>query len=253
MSENGLGIHPITEKFLENNHIFALIFREGFLFGRVVYRRIQQWKPWALIDTNGDAIDIDPLTFQAELRFRDPRNTANDILYLNTSTNAGWPWFYHGAFGIEPQQVNMYLRYPEGNVIPGKFPGVDPIRPQSGDPLGYLNSMNSPYEVPTDWVEVVIQPGVHIGAEFYNLDVERAHRPMFNILFALYWVEFFDKVRHARQISDIALRRYEGARAAFLKVGFGDLPHDLGDKLSEDWKVKPMSIDEAAALGGGGR
>jgi hypothetical protein len=244
------GVVPIRAKFLENNYLFALEFREGFLFGRTLYRRICQWKPWPLIDENGDTVDIGPSSAQAELRFRDPRNPSNTILYLSTSKSAGHPWFFHGAFGIKPQQINMYLRFPEGQVIPGKFPDVDPIRPSSGDDLGYVNELNSPYEEPTDHVEVVIPPGLHIGAEYYNKDADRYHQPVVHILFALYWVQFFKPATHAKQIADIALRRYEGAKATFLKVGFGDLPHDLGGGLMKDWDVTPIPLDEAAALGG---
>lgn len=252
MSESR-GIIPISTKFLENNYLFALQFREGFLFGRTVHRRFTQWKPWPLIDASGTGIDIPANSFQAELRFRDPRNTANSILLLHDSKNGGFPWFYHGAFGIMPQQVNMYLRFPEGDVIPGKFPNVDPVRPQTGDDLGYINSLKSPYEQPTDYVEIVIPPLLEIGAEYFNKDALRNHQPVLNIDFALYWVQFFRPETHARQISDIALRRYEGAKASFLKVGFGDLAHDLGNDLLRDWAVTPMSLESAAALGGGAR
>jgi len=212
--------------------------------------RICQYKPWPLIDANGDEVDIRYLSHQAELRFRDPRNPSNDILYLDTTTNAGRPWFYHGAFGIRPQQVYMYLRYPEGDIIPGKFPNIDPIQPSAGDDISPINSLVSPYEQPTDYVEVIIQPGVHLAAEYYNKDEVRNHQPVLNILFCLYWVQFFKAETHPTLISDIALKRYEGAKAVFFKSGFGDFPHDLGPQLAKDWGVVPMSLDEAAALGG---
>lgn len=244
------GIIPIQKKFLQQNEPFALEFREGFLFGRVVRRRIVQWKPWPLIDSNGANIFIPPSTFQAELRFRDPRNTQNDILYLDTSTNAGWPWFLHGAFGIKTQYVNTYLRYPEGDIIPGKFPAVDPIRSQLGDDITPLNDLSSPYEEPTDYIETIIQPGIHIAAEYYNKDTVKHVQPTLNLLFALYWVQWLKPTQHPTQIADIALKRYEGSRAIFLKAGFGDYPHNLGVKTIDDWGVKPMSIDEASVLGG---
>jgi len=244
------GIIPIEKKFLQHNQLFAIEFREGFLFGRVIRRRICQWKPWPLIDADGNTVDITAGSPQPESRFRDPRNPANDILYLDSSTNAGRPWFFHGAFGIKPQQINMYLRYPEGDIIPGKFPEVDPIRPTSGDDISPINSLVSPYEQPTDYVEVIIQPGVHIAAEYYNKDEKRNHQPVLNILFSLYWVQFFKIATHPTLISDIALKRYEGAKAVFFKAGFGDFPHDLGPQLVKDWDVKPMTLDEAVALGG---
>lgn len=242
-----LGIIPIEKKFLQNNYLFALEFREGFVFGRTIRRRICQYKPWPLIDANGVAIDMAASSAQAELRFRDPRNFANDLLYLDSTTKAGLPWFYHGAFGIKPQQINMYLRYPEGDIIPGKFPAVDPIRPTSGDDISPLRSQVSPYEVPTDYHECVIQPLQHIAAEFYNKDAERDHQPVLNILFCLYWAEIFQVATRADLIANIASRRYP---ATFLTVGFGDQPNDMGPQMEKDWCATPMPLDEAIALGG---
>jgi len=115
------------------------------VFGRVIRRRICQYKPYSLIDATGATVDIAADTYQAELRFRDPRNPKISILYLKTSTNAGWPWFLHGGIGIKPQYIYMYPRFPEGKEIPGKFPIIDPIRPVEGDFIGYINSLKSPY------------------------------------------------------------------------------------------------------------
>lgn len=250
MSELLKGIIPIEKKFLQGNQSFAIEFREGFLFGRVVRRRICQWKPYWLIDSSGANVDIAAGSAQAELRFRDPRNPVNDILYLDTTTNAGLPWLFHGGIGVKPQQIYAYLRYPEGDIIPGKFPNVDPIRPGAGDPISTLNGMVSPYDQPTDFNEIIIQPGVHLGAEYYNVDPSRNHQPVMNLLFCLYWIQWFQPNTNPTLISDIALKRYEGARASFLKAGFGDFPHDLGPGLLTDWHVTPLTLDEAAALGG---
>jgi len=136
----------------------------------------------------------------------------------------------------------MYPRFPEGKEIPGKFPNVDPIRPGSGDDLGYVNSLKSPYEEPSDYVEYVIPPGLHLGAEYYNQDADRAHQPVLNLLFALYWAQFFKPEKHAMIIRKIALREVP---AAFLTVGFGDYPIELGDRLKSDWGVEPISLEEA--------
>lgn len=235
---------------MDRNQLFALEFQEGFFFGRVIRRRICQWKPWPLIDANGNDVDLAPSGSQAEVRFNDPRNVANDILYLSATTDVGLPWFFHGAFGIDPQQINMYLRYPEGDIIPGKFPQINPIRPTSGDNISALKSQVSPYEEPTDYHEIVIQPQIHIGAEYYNRDPARHHQPIINLLFALYWCQILKKNTHPTLIADIALKRYEGADAVFLQCGFGDKSNTAGPQLIQDWRETPMSLDEAAMLGG---
>jgi len=241
-------ITPIADKFMERNYLFTLEFSEGFVFGRTIRRRIFQYKPWRLIDSNGNDVDIAASSHQSELRFRDPRNTENDILYLDTSTNSGFPWFLHGGIGIRPSQVSMYPRFPETQTIPGKPPNVDPIKPSSGDDVGYVSSNESPYDEPTDFVEYVIPPHQHLGAEYYNTDSERAHQPVMNLLFCVYWFQVLRPRTHPRLISSIASR---AVPATYLTVGWGDRPLDLGGTLKRDWDVTPISLDEAIRLGGG--
>jgi hypothetical protein len=248
---------------MERNDLFALSFREGFIFGRVINRRICQWKPYPLISSSGADVDLGMHAHQTELRFRDPRNPANSILYLDASTSVGWAWFFHGAIGIQPQYIQAYLRYPEGDVIPGKFPNIDPTRPAAGDMISPLNGLNSPYEQPTNYAEIVIQPKIELGCEYYNHDSHRNHQPVLNILFSLYWVQLFTRNTHPHLISDIAMKRYAGEKATFLTCGFGEHPHDLGPELMKDWglidkagnSIGCLSLDEAASLGGalGGR
>jgi len=242
-----LGIRPIWEKILQNNYLFALEFSEGFVFGRVIRRRPCIYKPWALIDSDGTAITISASSHQSELRFRDPRNTEDDILYLGTSTNSGYAWILHGSIGIKPEQILMYPRFPETTDIPGKFPSIDPIRPDQGDKTGYVNSLYSPYETPTDFVEYVIPPLQHLGAEYYNTDPNLNLRPVMHLLFAVYWFQILKPSTHRSLIGKIATREVP---AAFLTVGWGKKPVEMGGILKDDWKVEPISLEEAATLGG---
>ena len=240
-------VQPIVEKFLEPNFLAALEFGEGWIFTRIIRRRTCQAKPYRLVDSAGVDVDIAKSSHQAELRFRDRRNPENDILYLDTSTNSGYPWILHGAIGIRPSQISCYLRFPEGQNMPSKFPEIDPIRPSSGDEFGYIDSTKSPYEAPTDFVEIVIPPGQHLGAEYFNHDSVRAHQPVLNLLFALYHFQVLKPATHPKLISAIATR---AVPATFLTVGWGDRPLDMGSTLQKDWDIKPISLDEAAALGG---
>lgn len=235
------GIKPIREKILENNYLFTLQFNGGFLYGRTINRRLCVWEPYPLIDTNGVIVDLAATTYQPEIRLRDPRNIKNEILYLNDTTNGDYPWFYHGAIGIKPQFINMYYRLPESKDMPGKFPNVDPIRPSSGDNFGYINGLLSPYDEPTDVVEVVLPPKTYLGHEFYNRD-NRNHNPVLNLYFALYWVEFFNKDKNPQIIRQIARREVP---ASFLTVGFGDVPYDFSNILRADWKTDLLTLKEA--------
>jgi len=252
-----VGIKPIWQRFLLPNQLFSLDFKEGFVFARVIRRRICHYKPWNLIDSDGDAVDIPayvaatPSTsYRGPYRFRDPRNTANDILFLETSTNQGYPWILHGGIGIRPQQILMYPRFPEGKTIPGKFPNVDPIKPSSGEYLGYVASEQSPYEQPTDYIEYVIPPHQRIAAEYYNRDA-RDHQPVLHLLFAVYWFQILTLDTHPELVGKIAERRVP---STFLTVGFGDAPESLGQLTSKDWDLgskyeRLLSLDEAVRGG----
>lgn len=242
------GLVPIRETFLKQNFRFALEFREGFVFGRVIKRRVMQYRPYSVIDSNGDTIDISAnSSYNSQIKLRDPRNTSNELLYLQETTGGGFPWFMHGAFGVWPPQVRMYPRFPEGDgEVSGRFPGVDPIRPQQGNDLGYIDYRNSPYEVPTDHIPVVLPPQEILGAEFYNLDDDKTHNPVLNVLFALYFCQIFKPRKHADIISDIA-NGYKGAN--FLCVGYGDHSENMTDTLIKDWGIEPMPLDEASELG----
>jgi len=244
------GIVPIVEKFLLNNMLMALEFDEGFIFARIVRRRICNYKPYSLIDSAGTTVDIAASSTQAELWLRDSRNTKVDILYMDKTTDKGFPWILHGAIGWKPHQILIYPRIPEGHDIPGKFPELDPIKPSSGDLAAYYSGVESPYDQPTDFMEYVIPPKLHIGHEFYNKDSARAHNPVANILFALYHFQLFKPEKtgvgpHNRIIRDIALRHVP---AAFFTVGFTSSPLELGTTLTDDWHAVPISLDEAIAL-----
>lgn len=240
------GIIPIQKRFLLTNHLMALEFKEGFLFGRVVRRRICHYKPYSLINAAGTTVDIAATDDQAELWLRDHRNKAVDVLYLDATTDVGFPWMLHGAIGWKPHQIRVYPRIPEGSNVPGKFPSIDPIQPSSGDKTGYYSGMESPYDEPTDFMEYVIPPKMHVGHQWYNPDSE-AHNPVGNLLFALYHFDLFkpDTI-HNKMIRAIALRQVP---AAYFTVGFTSELIGLGVTLKADWDAVPISLDKAQALG----
>lgn len=234
---------PVMEKFLERNYLFAMETLNGFIFGRTIRRRICNYKPWKLIDDSGNNVDVSATGHAGEYRFRDPRDVKDDILYLDTATDSGYPWFYHGAIGITPEQVRMYIRYPEGKELPGQFPKISVAKAKSGDKFSYVTSNESPYYEPTDFVELVILPGIHISAEYYNID-SADHQPVMNLLFALYHVELFDpkKPSHMKMIRDIATRKLP---ATYLTAGF-----NIPIEMPSDWEqfTRPITLKEATGV-----
>jgi len=243
---DSLGVTPIRNLLLKPDMNFSLGFHEGFVFGRVVKRRICEYNPLRMIDSDGAGIDLAALSAQSSQWIVDPRNQQHDVLYLDKTTGGGWPWFFHGAIGIWPPQVHAYLKFPENGDIPGKFPNVEIIRPALGDRLGYLSSLNSPKDNPTDHVEVVIPPLQHLGIELYNHDAVDAHQPVLGLCFALYFCQIFKPETHGDIIADMA----NGRRPCkFLCVGFGDNAFVWDTQYGEDWRVKPMTLAQAEAGG----
>jgi len=112
--------------------------------------------------------------------------------------------------------------------------------------VGYITSLESPYDMPTDFAEIVIPPMVHIGAEYYNTDPNRSHQPVLNLLFCVYWIQLFQPETHGKLISAIATRKLP---AAFLTAGVGDVPMEMPTQVLKEWAVSPMKLDEAVALG----
>ena len=66
-----------------------------------------------------------------------------------------------------------------------------------------------------------------------------------NLLFALYFFQALKPTTNAALIGKIARREIA---AAFLTVGFADSPIAMGNKLIEDWKTTPMTLEAAAEL-----
>ena len=245
------GIVPIREKFLRPNYLGALECKEGWIFFRVIRRSLCRYKPYRLTDSYGNPVIIMPNSYHSEVTFPDPRNPKNEVLYLETAKdNNGIPWILHGAIGIKPEAINMYLRVPTGQSIPGRFPNLDPIRPNKGDDLGYLSSEESPYGEPSDFVELVIPPRTKIGAEYFNKSLDRAYQPVLDLYFAVYRLQLLDPRKDSRLVYEIASRKVP---AAFLTAGTGSTVLELGDMTISDWGVEPISLEEAAEERGGMR
>lgn len=241
------GIVPIASKFLQPNYLFALEFGDGWLFGRVVRRRICRFKPYVVIDESGNTVSIDSGSHEGVYRFNDPNDTDKDIVYLDAATSSGYPWFIHGSLGVKPSGIRVYLRLPEDGAVLGAIPNLTAPQPSKGVNYAYVDSEVSPYESPTDYAEYVVLPKIHLGAEYYN-EGDKTVIPVVNLFFCVYWVTFFDprKARHRERISRIANREVP---AAFMTVGFATRPLDLAEVLTgDDWNVELISMEEAMNL-----
>jgi len=222
---------PISEKFLNPNDLLAIKFDEGWIFTRVLAREPVMYKPFNLSSVNA--------TSHTDYgRLND--SSGNDVIYIDKATP---PRILHGAIGIKPNSIRLYIRYPEGSDIIGKPPNVNPPTPSSGSDYGYLTGEESPYDEPTDYMELVIPPKIHLSFEYYNTD-SIAHTPALNLQFMLYEVQLLtDK----KLIQLIATRKIP---CAFRICGTVYKQISYEQILRKDWKIDPLTLDEASKGGG---
>lgn len=248
------GTQPIMQKFLRQNDLFMLAFQQGFIFGRVLFAERMQFKPYKVINSAGTAVEVAAGSSQAELRFRDPRNTNVDLLYMDDETDVNafnLPWILHGSIGIRPRTnaLRMTLTYPEAKSKFGKFPDADPIQGTSaGNFLGYLSGENSPYEIPSDFLELWIPPKIHIGHQWYNDDAIN-HGPSLHLLFTLYHFQILrpdGPPDESDLIKKMATRKVPAAVAQC-----GPSQSLLQYTYGSSWGVQPIALYEATTLGGG--
>ena len=252
MPLDAFGWRPLAEKFLQPKQFWGLEFREGWVFGTVVARRILRYKPYKVISTTSSgvatAVTVSSLSSQLALQLLDSRNTQNDVPYLatNLSTQGGYPWWMHFGFGVKQKYIYCYPRYPASKEYDGLWPNLTVPNPANGDYISFVNAEKSPYMVPSEASEMAIVPGVHMDMSYYNQDpYGRAYQPELNLLACLYFNALFDPANadDARYIRSIA----NGGVGYMLRVGFGTVPIDYS-ALEGDWEVEPLPLPEARSL-----
>lgn len=230
-------VTSIEEKFLENNNLLALEFREGWLFSRILRgTRIDY-------DRHGEVGRILTTATLDAKRFETPA-PAKDILYIEAVTP---PSIIQAAIGISPSMIRAYIHHPEEGTVIGKPPNLDPASYQSGDTYGYISGRQSPYDDPSDFRELWITPQVHITAEWYNPDTYD-HEPLINIKAKLYSLDIFNPNGDDYEKHMIRVMAQRKVPCAFESVGNPQNLLGYKEKYKTDWGVEPISIREAARL-----
>ena len=247
------GLYPMVHRFLRPKFLFGLEFREGILFGIVISRRLNVYKPYKAITTSSSgvatALTVAPLTVSVPVQFLDPRNTQNDILYLNKnlSPSGGYVWWLHAGFGIKQKYLYTYPRYPATKEFFGTWPNVTAPVPANGDFLGFVNAEYSPYSMPTDFSELAIVPGQHPDFTFYNQNPNGVtYQPEIHLLACTYYTVLFDPSNPNDQPMIRAIAN--GGLGEIFRIGGGDQPISY-QGLAGDWEVQPILLDEAKVLG----
>lgn len=257
---------------------FGLEFAEGFIFGRVLERSIYNYRPLAIIDETGAAVNLAAQGVSGDNLIKDPRQSSNTAVG-GDKMNATWrnkPHIWHGSFGIMPPNMQFYIRYPakSGAIANPPMNGLPTPQPSSGDHLSKMDGDDSPYADPTNFVEMVIIPNQNPSITIFNDQAggtgtdfgADSERPVINALFAHYVFDALKPLRNARAVAP-SLQPEERNRAKvnnrlirkivmgdydpilkFFQAGFGEQLITYEDLLKTSWGVEPISMDDAKAL-----
>lgn len=221
------GIKPIDSKFLDSGDLFALKFQEGYVFLSVENREIAKYRPYSNLEDLGSQSNLS----SGQQRLDEP-NDSDDILYVPSDDDLT---VIHTGIGIKPHFIRMYTRYPEEEGILGTIPNLAAPSSRAGDPYGYVDGYDSPYDQPTDALELWIPPKSHLSFDFYNPDVDQ-HEPILNIRMAEYKVNLVDP----RSDIDVA-RRVLSPGSPMPVNPVGTVDKQVTFRLQNEWGVTPMS------------
>lgn len=229
------GIVPITQAFLNPGDLLALGFKEGFVFFRILSAVQTRYAPYRVgaIDANSTLVNH---------RIRDP--DSKEILEIpQTYPNI----IYHGAVGIKPSTIRMWIRTPDTRPLSGEILNTASISPQDLSPKGYIEGYESPYYCPMTATEFFSIYRISSTYNFWNTDVNEMQVPTLNIVFRKYRPETLKIDIHRELIRDIALGR---RLAKFYVFGAPEDPAEYPSELSKEhvWGVRPISLEEAARL-----
>lgn len=221
----------IEQKFFNNNHLVAFLFKEGWIFTRILRGIRIDYKPYSQIGS------VSATSTSGEIRLTDANG--DDILYIDSVLP---PRLIHCAIGFKPHFFKCYIKIPEDYGIMGVPPNILPPKPSDGDPQGSMDGIQSPYDAPTDYRELFIPPTIHITVNFYNPD-STAHEPLLNIKAKLYYLDILKPSipAHRELIKAMVERKID---ASFEVCGDPQNPMMFLDTYRDKWEVEPVSLKE---------
>ncbi|MEM3795066.1 MAG: hypothetical protein QW429_04250 [Thermoprotei archaeon] len=267
------GVVSIDEKFLQPNYLFAVLVKEGYLFGRVLSRSLLTYKPYdqlGLLQPGTNIMSFPTALYPSGQNAISPANQnqtnvilaspfapqeLHDALYIPPQPGLETA-ILHGAIGVKPGYVQVYVHYPQGEAFLGRWPTLQPPQPGIGVPYARFDGLESPYEAPTDYRELVIPAGIHLSFEFYLPSRFDPVQPVLNLRFALYTTQIFDPNGPTYQRQLIASIAQRKVPAAFLTFGSAQSPLQFTNISKNYGNIQPITLDQAAQLstvtGGGG-
>lgn len=267
MADDYLGIQPIYRKFLQPNYLFALRFDEGYLFGRVLDRELLTWDPYdqlGMVQPNSNIQNFPTSQYPAGTNAISPQNGSmtDTVLAANQSlvnlhdilfVPVGKSVLLHGAIGIKPNYVFCYARYPLASSYFGRWPAVQPPQPANNDQFARFSGYDSPYEEPTDVVELMIPPGIDTSYQFTIQGKYPPVQPLLKLRFAYYNVQVFNPSGQPYEQNLIGAIARRSAPAAYFTCGPAQYPIGFAqtNQANNFPGVSPIPLTTALTLGGG--
>lgn len=216
----------IRKSYLTSRDIFGLKYNEGTVVFEVEEFEDTQYKPFSDIGTLSSSSNSGLTELQ------EPGEN-DDILFIPKSKSK---IVYHVGIGISPASTRMYVTFPQDQFTRGNIFNLDQRSSQNGDPYGYVNGANSPYNNPTVSTELVIPPDKHPLFEFYNPEDETVE-PTLNIQIRKYKVNPLKPSKHKQ-----TLNRFNQPGSPMPKFSVGTLTSQANFDMQNEWGLRPVDL-----------
>lgn len=220
--------NDIEQRFLDRRDLFGLQFREGFVFFEVMDLELLKYRPYSELNT------IQPDSNHGSTRLYDDLAGEKDEILFSAK---GVEKVLHGGIGIYPENLRMYIEYPEGTKKRGNWPNLSVRSARNGDDYGNIAGYESGYDSVTDFSELYIPPGINLAFDFYNPTNEPVD-PLLNLKFMEYQVRVLDP-SNSNDLDQIARVYAPGSPMPLAPVG--TLDSKTRFNMEDSWGVQPMS------------
>ena len=228
---------PIREKFLETNQRLMLIWQEGATFHKILGRKVDRQRPFVRGFSSISASGV-----QDFLELKD----ANGNRLFDVTDDYADTIMYHVGVGVNPKWLRMYTRYPSDMAIKPvlSFDAVSLGSSYSGfnNDRGFVTSIESPYNTPTDITEMIFPFKVDAAFGFVNMDVERIHFPVLNVEMAKYRFDTYDPKSSEDRFCIGKMARGQMAVYPFV---IGNIEAPMSYPLSAHWGIEPVPLKDA--------
>lgn len=220
-------------EFLRNNNLLSIEFDDGFIFSRVINRKLFLYKPYVYGDVSSG-------NYTTPFK---PQHRNREIIYIDQSTP---PRVIHFTVGIKPYSTRLYIKYPSGSAPINSIPNIETASAEVGSDYSYIDGYISPFENPSELAEIFVPPKTHIEFQLYNPE-DYTVRPALNIYGMIYKLQLLDPNGSEYERKLIRKMAERSIPSAFATLGDPDNLLSYSH-LRDAWEVEPITLSEAVVL-----